>query len=262
MSVGVEVIAEAQSKARLGAWRWSLSLAMAAGAAFVIFPDLDLWISRAVYSPATGFLGARMSWLAAVRAGFIVFYFGCAALSLAGLIGAAMGRARGFSRKQWLFLVVCLGVGPGLLANLTFKDQWGRARPKQVAAFGGDKLFTPALLPTKQCRKNCSFVSGEAASVFVAFYAAAAVVPQWTATLVVVGTAAGLTAGTVRIVQGAHFASDVIFAGLLMALAVFALSRLMLGGTSASVIGLRGLWLRQTSQLKQLWRQGTPTEAS
>ena len=36
---------------------------------------------------------------------------------------------------QWLFLAVCLGVGPGLVANLLLKDQWGRARPKHIAEF-------------------------------------------------------------------------------------------------------------------------------
>jgi lipid A 4'-phosphatase len=76
-----------------------------------------------------------------------------------------------------------------------------------------DPRVTPALQPTNQCGRNCSFVSGEAASVFVPFYAAAAVAPQWAATLLVVGTLAGFSAGCVRVVQGAHFLSDEVFAG-------------------------------------------------
>jgi membrane-associated phospholipid phosphatase len=126
-----------------------------------------------------------------------------------------------------LFLVVCLSVGPGLLANVGFKDNWDRARPKQIVAFGGNKVFTPALLPTNQCKRNCSLVSGEASSVFAPFYATAAIAPQWAATLIVVGTAAGLSAGIVRIAQGAHFLSDVVFAGLFMGLLALALQRLM-----------------------------------
>jgi len=257
MSVTAGAIANAESKTRLGAWRVSLSVAMAAGLVFVIFPDLDLWISRAAYTPM-GFVGGRIGWLAVLRGAFIGFYFVCVTLCHVGLANAWAGRARFFSGKQWLFLVVCLGVGPGLLANLAFKDQWGRARPKHVTAFGGEKLFTPALWPTKQCRRNCSFVSGEASSAFMPFYAAAAVVPQWTATLVVVGTAAGLTAGAVRVAQGAHFASDVIFAGLLMGLAAFALSRLMLGATGFPRIVPRRLW-QQRNELKRLWRPGRGT---
>ena len=51
----------------------------------------------------------------------------------------------------------------------------GPARPKHIVAFGGSKLFTPALQPTDQCKRNCSFVSGEACSVFAPFYAVAAI---------------------------------------------------------------------------------------
>ena len=57
-------------------------------------------------------------------------------------------------------------------------------------------------------------VSGEAASMFVPFYAAAAVPPQWAATLLVLGTVAGFSAGFVRVIQGAHFLSDVVFCRL------------------------------------------------
>ena len=64
--------------------------------------------------------------------------------------------------------------------------------------------------------------------MFVPFYAAAAVAPQWVATLLVLGTLAGFSAGFVRVAQGAHFLSDVVFAGLFMALMVMALQRLML----------------------------------
>jgi lipid A 4'-phosphatase len=120
-----------------------------------------------------------------------------------------------------------------LVANLVFKDQWGRARPKHLVAFGGSKNFTPALLPTNQCKRNCSFISGEASSVFAPFYAAAAIAPQWAAPLIIVGTVAGLAAGTVRIAQGAHFLSDVVFAALFMGLTVITLQRLMLAAPSS-----------------------------
>jgi lipid A 4'-phosphatase len=43
-------------------------------------------------------------------------------------------------------------------------------------------------------------------------------VPQWTVTLLAAGTVCGFAAGLVRIAQGAHFLSDVIFAGIFMAM--------------------------------------------
>jgi lipid A 4'-phosphatase len=242
MSVAVAGILKAQRSWRLNAWRGFLALGFAAGALLVAFPEIDLMLAQATFAPGHGFIGRRIGWLGVVRAAFIVFYFGAIAVTLAGWLASIKGHGRYFQAKEWLFLLVCLGVGPGLLANVGFKDQWGRARPKHIVAFGGSKVFTPALLPTNQCKRNCSFVSGEASSVFVPFYAAAAIAPPWAATLIVVGTAAGLGAGAVRIAQGAHFLSDVVFAGLFMGLMVLALNRLMFAPQSAwpPALGMRG----------------------
>jgi lipid A 4'-phosphatase len=123
-------------------------------------------------------------------------------------------------------------MGPGLVANLLLKDHWGRARPRHVAEFGGPKTFTPPLIPANQCPRNCSFVSGEAASIFLPFYAVAFVVPQWAAALVAAGTLLGFASGAVRVSQGAHFLSDVIFAGVFMALTVGLVYWAILGRTA------------------------------
>ena len=220
-------------------------MAVAAGAVLVAFPDIDLMIGQATYTPGMGFIGWQLGWLGPIRAAFIVFYFSFLALSMLAWLVTLKGQKRIFDRKQWLFVFVCLTVGPGLLANVGFKDQWGRARPKHIIAFGGNKQFTPALLPTNQCRRNCSFVSGEASSVFAPFFAAAALAPQWAATLVVAGTVAGLAAGVVRILQGAHFLSDVVFAGLFMGLMVITLNRLMFGSAGAWLLARWQGWLRR-----------------
>jgi lipid A 4'-phosphatase len=196
---------------------------------FSVFPEIDLQFGRLFWEPGWGFLGNHNPRVALLRWIFIVFYFACIALAIFGLL-RTHGRGRvwlSLGLPQWLFLAVCLGVGPGLVANLLLKDQWGRARPKHVAEFGGEKAFTPALAPGRECRRGCSFVSGEAASVFVPFYAAALVLPQRSLLLVSAGTAAGLCTGLIRISQGAHFLSDVIFAGVLMALTVLIVRRLM-----------------------------------
>ena len=232
MSVAVSTIGNSERKWRLNIWRGALPLAMAAAAVLVAFPEIDIWVAHATYTPGQGFIGWRLGWLGGVRTTFIVFYFTCLIVSLSCWLATRLGYARYFGYQQWRFLFVCLVVGPGLLANVGFKDQWGRARPKHIVAFGGAKLFTPALLPTKQCKRNCSFVSGEASSVFAPFYAAAAITPQFAAPLIVVGTGAGLAAGAVRIAQGAHFLSDVVFAGLFMGLMVIALRRCMFGPAS------------------------------
>ena len=211
---------------------WGLPVASGAiaGAVFLAVPEIDLAAARAFHAPDTGFVGRRLGWVEALRQAFVVLYFGTIALCLAGL--ALTWRARrqwlSLGSRQWLFLAACLAAGPGLVANLVFKDQWGRARPAQIVEFGGAKAFTPPLLIADQCRRNCSFVSGEAASTYVTFYAAAALVPPWSAALAIAGTLGGLAAGLVRMSQGAHFLSDVVFAGVFMALTVLLLRRLIL----------------------------------
>lgn len=217
---------------RLGwaVWLIPLAVGLGAGTLFLAVPEIDLAAARLFHAPETGFVGQRLGWVRGLRQAFIVFFFGSVALCLAGLV-ATWGDRRTwlrFGTMHWLFVAVCLGVGPGLVANLLLKDQWGRARPKHVVEFGGSKTFTPPLLRADQCKRNCSFVSGEAASVYVAFYAAAVVIPQWSVALVVAGTVGGLAAGMVRVAQGAHFLSDVVFAGVFMALVVLLAQRLML----------------------------------
>jgi len=219
-------------KGRRARWVWVLPVALGVvgGAVFLAVPEIDLRVASAFYSPEGGFVGLRLGWVRALRQVFIYLYFGTIALCFAGLILTWRRRPQWLQlgRRHWLFLAACLAAGPGLVANLVFKDQWGRARPRHVAEFGGSKTFTPALLRADQCRRNCSFVSGEAASSYVVFYAGAVVLPQWSVALVAVGTVAGLASGLIRMAQGAHFLSDVVFAGVFMALTVLLIERLML----------------------------------
>jgi lipid A 4'-phosphatase len=213
-------------------WGPPIAVGIGAGAVFLARPEIDLAVARLFYAPETGFVGRRLGWVEAVRQAFAVLYVGTVALCLVGLGFVWRGQAQwlGLSKAHWLFLAACLAAGPGLVANLILKDQWGRARPSQVVEFRGTKAFTAPLAMVKECRRNCSFVSGEASSTFVTFYAAAAVLPQWSVALIVGGTLGGLATGLVRMAQGAHFLSDVVFAGVFMALAVLVLRALILRG--------------------------------
>jgi lipid A 4'-phosphatase len=223
-------------------WGLPIAVGLAAGAVLLARPEIDLAVARLFYAPNAGFVGERLVWVRVLREAFVVLYFGSIGLCLAGLTLIWRGRPQWLSlgKTEWLFLAACLAAGPGLVANLILKDQWGRARPRHILELGGAKAFTPPLVLADQCRRNCSFVSGEASSTYVTFYAAAVLIPQWSATLVVVGTVAGLATGLIRMSQGGHFLSDVVFAGVFMALTVLLLRALILcrrhedGGLRAS----------------------------
>jgi lipid A 4'-phosphatase len=211
-------------------WGLPIAVGLVAGAVLLARPEIDLAAARLFYAPNAGFVGERLVWVRVLREAFVVLYFGTIGVCLIGLALIWRGRPRWLSlgKTEWLFLAACLAAGPGLVANLILKDQWGRARPRHIVELGGAKAFTPALLLADQCRRNCSFVSGEASSTYVTFYAAAVLIPQWSATLVVVGTIAGLATGLIRMSQGGHFLSDVVFAGVFMALTVLLLRALVL----------------------------------
>ena len=132
-------------------------------------------------------------------------------LALLGWLLVGLG-ARGKSWRLTLALVVLGGaLGPGLLVNNGFKDNWQRARPYQVQPFGGTQQFTRAAVMTDQCNNNCSFVSGHVACGF--FLASLMLVHRrrrylWGA----IGVTSGLVIGFARMADGAHWLSDVLWA--------------------------------------------------
>lgn len=201
-------------------------IAVISGAIFALLPHLDVTISELFYRSGQGFVGKQVAAIGFLRMVFKGFYVSCCLLAISGLI-ITRGRVRawlGLVFRNWLYLAICLALGPGVVANLVLKDHWGRARPNQIIEFGGTKSFTAALTPTDQCDRNCSFVSGEASSTFAVFFAGAFLFRRRAAALLMTGVAAGAVTGLVRMAQGAHFLSDVIFAGLLMALTVAAVN--------------------------------------
>jgi len=206
----------------------------AAGVAFTLAPGLDLAVARQFQLGDGGFAGAHSGPVEFLRAVFKTIFIVACSVAVAGLLVVVVRRLGNWRMRavSWLYVVLCLGVGPGLVTNTLLKDQWGRARPAQIVEFGGSRTFTPPLLPADQCVRNCSFVSGEASSMFAVFYAAALIAPHWSVATIVAGTIVGLAAGLVRVAQGGHFLSDVVFAGVFMALTAAGLHRLLFGRPS------------------------------
>ena len=116
-----------------------------------------------------------------------------------------------------MFIVAATALGPGLIANTVLKDNWGRARPYQTDSFGGTRQFTPAPLPAAQCERNCAFVSGHAALAF-SLVSFALLLPAGRRRRLAIAAALGFGAlvGIGRIAAGAHFLSDVAYAGLIV----------------------------------------------
>jgi lipid A 4'-phosphatase len=197
----------------------ALAVFIVSAPASLLIPFIDVEVARFFYGPDNAFARNDPA-VEIIRNFFKAVYIAACVGALAGFVSCYFGRGCwfGLTAVQNLFVITCLALGPGVVSNLVLKDNWGRARPSQIVQFGGERTFSAALVPSQQCKKNCSFVSGEASSIFMVFFAAAFVFPLWARRLVLLGVAGGGAAGLIRMAQGGHFLSDVVFAGIAMAL--------------------------------------------
>ena len=201
------------------------------GLLFLLLPELDLWANGQFYRAGEGFFLTQALLPVHDAVPYLTRFF------LFGLIGAfliaSLVSAPWVQRKRLLYLLLVLIVGPGLMVNTLFKDNWGRARPAQVQEFGGSKAFTPAWVLSQQCEKNCAFVCGDA-SVGFFLLAPAFVFPNRRRLWLAAGLAAGGLLGLVRMAQGGHFFSDVIFSFYVVYFSAWLLHRLFYPEEEAS----------------------------
>jgi len=212
----------------------------------IFWPQIDLAVSGSFYSVGKGFSGAVNPFFLTLHA---VANYGARLLGVLCAVGLAVSFLRrkvilGLDAKSWLFLFLGLLLGPALVANAVLKDHWGRARPREVTEFGGTHVFSPALEPQANPRKNGSFVAGDPAFGFylTSFaYVAPNGNPQshrrkkqifWG------GIAIGALFGLARIAMGGHFLSDVLFSSFFM-LAVGALLHMAMFGRKATATNWR-----------------------
>lgn len=210
-----------------------------------LFPELDLRFAELFFQASQNFLIADRSSLKPIRWLTMLFVSGAALILLINLmprLRCAFGD-RLPANRSIVFLLLALGLGPGLLVNGLLKPHWGRARPYHLTQFGGSKAFTPALLPADQCRRNCSFVSGDAAmGYFVLAFVFVTKQRRFAVGALAVGL--GTAIGLIRIAQGAHFLSDILFAAILNFLVFWFLSLVF----KFRLAGLRSQWLQRAAK--------------
>ena len=200
---------------------------VAVGAVFAIWPDLDLAVTRYVYTHG-GFWERERRRARRPRRAAAGAAAGCSAGS--PLLALARLRWRGLRAPSWralAFLAASLTLGSGLIVNLGLKDHSHRPRPVHVREFGGDMAFRPWDRFDGGCVKNCGFASGEAASGFWMVAPALLAPPplQWPA--VAAALAFGVATSALRVAFGGHFLSDVLFGGLISLLVVTAMWRVV-----------------------------------
>ena len=206
----------------------ALLVGICASILFLEETRIDLTIAHMLYVSPRRFIGSESIVFQTIRSSFTVLFSIVCGLAAVGCVLAISLQRRwlGLSGRDWVYLSACLLIGPLTIANLGFKDHWGRPRPVAVREFGGDKAFSPPLMRSDQCERNCSFVSGEASSIYILCFAAAILFPGAAGVWISAGVLLGSVAGFVRMAEGGHFLSDVIFAGVFMGLTAGAVGML------------------------------------
>ncbi len=208
----------------------TLALFFLAVGLFNNYPGLDIAVSRFFFDYFGGaFMGASTEAKAARS-----FFYGLPLTVCVGFVVARwLGPGGRFpaalvpSSRAIIFLTLTMAIGPGLVVNLVFKDNWHRPRPITVKEFGGPLEFRPPWTRDGACEKNCSFVSGETSSAFWLVAPASLAPAPFTVPAVSAALGVGVATSLLRMAFGGHFLSDVVFSALITLLLVL-IARLIL----------------------------------
>lgn len=219
-----------------------LTVTAATHLVFAVWPSIDIAVSGYFLLSDGTFWLASNSLAEQVRIPIWMASVALAVLSALMLCASLLrGKVARTPWRFWAFITTTYLLGPGIFVNTILKQNWGRARPVTIVEFGGDKLFSPPFEFASQCARNCSFVSGEAASAAVMAIVLGLCIGRDTTTKWRFAVYAGLGAMVVlasglRIATGRHFLSDVVFAALFMLI----IARLTFRGFDASLPSSKG----------------------
>lgn len=187
---------------------------------FMMFPTIDLVVSRWFANGAVFVLTEQplLKGLRDFSRQSLICIIG-AMLLLIGLHIFLPRRCRFCQPHKPLFVLLSFFVGPIIVVEV-LKVLIGRARPRDLVEFGGYADFTPVLQFSAACVRNCSFPSGEASAAAAALSLLVLVPAKLRRIAAIALTPCLLFIAFNRVLFGAHFLSDVVFAWLFTMLAM------------------------------------------
>jgi lipid A 4'-phosphatase len=176
--------------------------------------NADLYIAGLFYSSQGWFL--EDTWIVAFLHRYssvpaIVVSAAAAGLLIYGLVSRKELR----HKKSALYCLLVFLVGIVLIVNLVFKEHWGRPRPNQTQAFGAPRQYL-SVWEKGDCRECKSFPCGDASAGFFfifPYFILRNKSPRKALFFLLLGIGSGVLFGLGRMARGAHFTSDVIWAG-------------------------------------------------
>ncbi len=204
----------------------AIAIAAVVGIVFGLYPELELRLSRPFYDMTRDeyhfALRLDPTFKALRDAGmWLVTALALPAVAALVIKIALPRRPLLIPARAIVFLLATLALAPGVLTNLTLKEHWDRPRPVDVIAFRGEHKHVAWWDPRGECPTNCSFVSGDVSGAFWSLAPAALAPPAWRAWAYGGALAFGSGMALLRFAAGAHFFTDVVFAGVFTFLIVW-----------------------------------------
>ena len=198
---------------------------------FYSVPQIDLWVTSLFFNEQQGFYLSETLW---ARFGYALIPVLTTSIAIFLIFSIVFTLIRkrtlfSFGSKAYLYMLLTLIIGPGLIVNNTFKENWNRSRPVSVIEFGGTNAFSPAFVINDACTQgSCtSFSSGHPTTFFAFLSLAMLLTGRRRKQVIYFSVIGGAMIGFVRIVQGGHFLSDVVVSGMVVTSVAYSLYWLM-----------------------------------
>ncbi len=178
-----------------------------------IFTNLDIRLEKPYFDKVNGWYLMQMPfWDFIYKYGIFLGYF----VAVGALVMVSLSYWKKWAlqwRRASFFMLFVMVVGPGALVNGTFKEHWGRPRPREITEFNGTDHYVKVWV--KGHTDGKSFPCGHASMGFylsIPFLFLRKRFKMWAWVFMVFGILYGGLIGYARMIAGGHFASDVLWA--------------------------------------------------
>lgn len=187
---------------------------------FKTWPEIDLYIANLFFDGKKFPLSMEYTAIIKIIDRFIEF--GCIALWITFIVKLAKKEHKNHGLKytplmRKLVYVSSVGLLGSVGAVHFIKRYIMRCRPNYIELFGGPSPFTEIWMRNMSDAVNASkcvsFVSGHSAIGFLIYAIAFTLPTNKRFKFILLGTLVGCLFGFIRMIQGQHFLSDVIFSG-------------------------------------------------
>lgn len=223
--------AQAARSARPALAAWAPLLVFALGVLLTLpfwLSDLDLRVAHALLAwnhAQGGHEDRRWWWVLAYHLPPVLAVL----LGGGGLLAIAIGlwKPQLASFRPGLYIVLVLALGSGLISNAVLKDHWGRPRPRDTVGLGGSWEYR-APWDKGVAGRGKSFPCGHAtvpAALLALWLLWRRSRPRWAGAALAATIALTAYVSAARMVEQAHWLSDVLWAIVIMACVALVLHR-------------------------------------